>query len=129
MQRYSVSELARGKDRGHPTETVCILADVRTNNSERKSIQVWSYGRNKIANLPRSLIRNHTHEAQHWAAISMPRWLVNKELLWDEPHPAEGEDAAANSERRTAEYVVGRENKYVLRPGQRRSIAAYGGRA
>jgi len=129
MERYSVSQIARGRDYGAPHETVCILADVRVNDPARKSVQVWSYGRKRIVNLPRSLIRNHTHEAQHWAAISLPRWLVNKELLWDEPEAAEGVDAEPNSERRTAEYVVGRENKYVLRPGQRRSIAAYGGRA
>jgi hypothetical protein len=140
MDKYSVSELARGKDRGHPMETVCILADIR-NNSRPASLQIWSYGLEKVVSLPRKLIRNHTHEAQRWAAISAPRWLVNKERLWGGPpgQHIERTDysmdmqtptmAREHGERTTAEYVIRRENEYVRRPGQRMSIGAYGGRA
>lgn len=130
MERYSVSELARGKDRGHPNETVCILADIR-NQSRPASLQIWSYGLEKVVSLPRKLIRNHTHEAQRWAAVSAPRWLVNKERLWGGPAtPYVPRDdnctdmktlqmAREDGERDVAEYVIKRENRHTLRPGER----------
>jgi hypothetical protein len=129
MDKYSVSELARGKDRGHPMETVCILADIR-NNSRPASLQIWSYGLEKVVSLPRKLIRNHTHEAQRWAAISAPRWLVNKERLWGgpaTPHVPRSDYCTdmktpqmsrEDGERDVAEYVINRENRHIKRPGE-----------
>lgn len=121
MEYYTVTELAFG-DPGPRNEPICILADIRGDDPNRKSIQIWSYGHGKVINLPRSkILRNFTPGAKAWAAITVPRWLVNAERLWGGPTEPNGEDG----ERRIAEYVVDRENKYTRRPGQRASTGGY----
>ncbi|MDB5618538.1 hypothetical protein [Tardiphaga sp.] len=113
MTHFTVSELAFGS-RGDPKESVCILADVR-DQSRPASVQVYSYGKEKIINLPRSIMTVHTPRATHWWAVSIPRWLVDKEGLWG------GEPAAdpGDAERIAASRIIKFENRDVMRPGDR----------
>lgn len=124
MQRYSVTELARGRSRGSPKDMICILADVR--GVRPASLQVWCETTQKVVNLPRSLMRIQTIHAKRCFAISLPRWLVDKEHLWTEPK-FEGDCDPA--EINLAKYAATSENRYVQMPGQRTSIGAYGGAA
>lgn len=55
---------------------ITLLVDVRGQAQER-SIRVWSPGKKKAINLPRSLIQIHNDEFRRWAAVSLPRWLAN----------------------------------------------------
>lgn len=114
---------------------VCLLLDVRGQASPY-SLRVWSYSKNKAVNLAyryrdgRELTRNETPTAKRWCAVSVPRWLANKEGLYGKPQfpPRDNHDFSSNmytpqqrrdiAERDIAEYVVGRENKYRRLPGQ-----------
>jgi hypothetical protein len=114
-QHFTVTELAFGRQKGtNPRESVCILADIR-DQSKPASVQVWSYGKEKIVNLPRSVLKVHTPRSVKWWAISLPRWLADREGLWGGEPAAIGGDA----ERAEAESIIALKNRTILRPGQR----------
>lgn len=120
---------------------VCLVLDVRS-RARPNFIQVFSYTKGKTVNLPyrrrdgRDLIRLETPDAKRWAAISVPRWLANKEALHGKPiQPPEHtgftaqfhEDTRTHQqkrddhEREMAQFVVDRENRHRLTPGKRRN--------
>ena len=118
---------------------VCLLLDVRGKVSPY-SLLIWSYGKNKLVKLSyryrngRELIRDETPEAQRWAAVSVPRWLANREGLYGKPNlspvmagfcrdlctdmrtPRMIHD---DGERELAEFIVSEKNRYRKLPGQR----------
>lgn len=118
---------------------VCLLLDVR-GQARPNSLQVYSYSKGKVVSLPmkfrngRDLIRIETPDAKRWAAVSVPRWLINKEGLYGKPDlppivpgfclqsaidPRSAQQIRDDGERALAEYIVSRENKYRKLPGQR----------
>jgi hypothetical protein len=117
---------------------ICLLLDIR-GQAKPHSLLVWSYKYQQIVKLPylyrngRQLIRNETPEAKRWAAVSVPRWLVNRECLHTLPNlpPSMPEFCREHctdmrtpqmirddGERALAEFVVDRENRYRRTPGQ-----------
>lgn len=120
-------------------EMICLLLDIR-GQAKPHSLLVWSYKYQQIVKLPyfyrngRPLIRNETPDAKRWAAISVPRWLVNRECLHTLPNlpPVMSEFCREHcsdmrtpqmirddGERELAEFVVERENRHRRLPGQR----------
>jgi hypothetical protein len=118
---------------------VCLLLDIR-GQARPNSLQVFSYSKNRVINLPRrrrdgrDLIRIETPEAKRWAAVSVPRWLANSEGLHGKPDlpPVETEfcrqthaderteqQKRDDHERSLAQFVVDQQNKYRRLPGQR----------
>lgn len=118
---------------------ICLLLDIR-GQARPNSLQVFSYSQGKVVNLPRrqrdgrDLIRIETPEAKRWAAVSVPRWLANREGLHGKPDlqpvmsgfcrqftpdTRTAQERIDDGERSLAEYVVSRENKYRRTPDQR----------
>lgn len=118
---------------------VCLLLDVRSQLSPYNLV-VWSYARGCTVKLPYKyrngtpLIRNETPDNKRWAAVSVPRWLANREGLYGKPALPDvetefcrqtHEDTRTNDEKRDdherslAQWVVDRENRYRRLPGQR----------
>lgn len=122
---------------------VCLLLDIRGRAREH-TIQVFSYSKGRIVNLPRryrngvragqDAIRIETPEAKRWAAVSVPTWLANAEGLYGKPalpplqtgftqqfHEDNRTDQEKrdDAERSLAQFVVDRENRYRRLPGQR----------
>lgn len=108
---------------------LCVLCDVR-GQARPASIQVWSHSKGAIVNLPRRLITIETPNYKRWVAISMPRWLMNREALWYAPPPVMSEFCrhhsqemrmpqmiADDGERSIAQYIVERNNRYRRTPG------------
>lgn len=111
---------------------VCLLLDIR-GQARPNSLQVFSYGWRRTVSLPRKLIRVETPEAKRWSAVSVPRWLANREGLHGRPDLAPVMTAFCrehstdmrtpqmirdDAERSLAQYVVDQENKYRKLPGQ-----------
>ncbi len=116
---------------------VCFLLDVRGRASQHY-LRVWSYSKNKEIDLPyryrgKVLTRDETPESKKWAAVSVVRWLANKETLWTKPKlPAlvpefcrqsapdlrTEQEKIDDGERALAQYVVDQANKYLTLPGQ-----------
>jgi hypothetical protein len=135
MERYTVTELAFGdrysRSKKTRNEPICILADVRGESAG--AWRVYSWTTKKLVNLPKSLIEMHTKGARRWHAISVPRWLVNKEGLWSAPvcPPPRSEDCTDmrtmemmrdEGDIEIARYLVADKNKYTPLPGQRMSV-------
>lgn len=108
---------------------VCLLLDVRGQAREH-SVQVYSYGKKRVVSIPRKLIQLETPENKRWSAISVPRWLANREGLHGHPRldpvmPGFCRDkqgvslTAEDAEREMAQWVVNHKNKYRRLPGQR----------
>lgn len=112
---------------------ICLLLDIR-GQARAYSLQVFSYSKGAVVNLPRSQIKIETENAKRWAAVSVPRWLAQREGLYGKPElPAvvtgfclakTGDTRTAiqkrdDAERSLAQYVVDERNKYRLLPGQR----------
>lgn len=111
-------------------DTLCLLLDVR-GQSRPQSLQVWSYAKQKVVSLPRSLIRMQTPNAKRWHAVMVPRWLMTREGLY---HAHEREPSAVaqesivdtrtrqercdDAERSLAQTVCDMENRYRRLPGQ-----------
>jgi hypothetical protein len=130
----------RNQDREN--ETVSFVADVR--GKTRFCLLVWSPVKRKVVKLPlrfrngKTLTHNNTPTANHWASLSAPRWLVNREALWSPPKysatryewPKTTEPAATDAvwhcetdhtdalEFSIAHTDVDLRNHYVRRPGQ-----------
>ena len=113
---------------------ICVLCDVR-GQARPASIQVWSHSNKKIVDLPRSRVKIETPDARRWMAISMPRWLMNREALWYAPEPVMNDFCRANStdirtpqqivddaERSIAQYEVTRANRYRRTPDNHAAI-------
>ena len=111
---------------------VCLLLDIR-GRARENSLQVYSYAQRKVVNLPRRMIVIETPDAKRWAAISVPRWLINREALWGGPNlaPVMSGFCRAHSydmrtpamirdegERALAEFICGQQNKYRRLPGE-----------
>lgn len=117
---------------------VCLLLDIR-GQARPNSLQVFSYSKGCVVNLPRrqkngrEMVRIETPEAKRWAAVSVPRWLANREGLYgkpDLPPVMSGfcrefsvdtrtvQERMDDGERSLAEYVVSQQNKYRRLPGQ-----------
>ncbi|MBR1230236.1 hypothetical protein JQ600_35665 [Bradyrhizobium sp. AUGA SZCCT0176] len=111
---------------------VCLMLDIR-GRARENSLQAYSYGLKKVVNLPRKLIVIETPDARRWAAISVPRWLINREMLWSKPDLPPIMSAFCRDrsydmrtptmirdegERALAEYIASQQNKYRLLPGQ-----------
>lgn len=117
---------------------VCLLLDVRS-RARPNYIRVFSYTKGELVNLPyrrrdgRDLIKIDTPDAKRWAAISVPRWLANKEALHGKPDLPDvmsnfcrqqtvdtrtDQEQRDDAERALAQYVVDRENRYRRLPGQ-----------
>lgn len=114
--------------------TICVLCDVR-GQARPASIQVWSHTRGKVTSLPRSLIKIETPDSKRWLAISMPRWLMNREALWYSPEPVmpafcresapetrTHQQIVDDAERSIAQYAVERANRYRRTPDNRAAI-------
>lgn len=112
---------------------ICLLLDVRGQARER-TLEVWSYGKQKVVHLPRSLIKIETENAKRWAAVSVPRWLANDRGLYGSPglpplmsgftreHCTDMRTPQMirdEGERELAQYVVDQQNRYRRLPGQR----------
>lgn len=113
---------------------ICVLCDVR-GQARQASIQVWSHSKKQTVSLPRSLVKIETPDAKRWMAISMPRWLMNREALWYAPEPVMSGFCRANStdmrtphqiaddaERAIAQYEIDRINRYRRTPDNRGAI-------
>lgn len=113
---------------------ICVLCDVR-GQARRASIQVWSHSKKQTISLPRSLVKIETPDARRWMAISMPRWLMNREALWYAPEPVMSGFCRANShdtrtpqqivddaERSIAQYEVTLANRYRRTPDNRAAV-------
>lgn len=113
---------------------ICVLCDVR-GQARRASIQVWSHSKKQTISLPRSLVKIETPDARRWMAISMPRWLMNREALWCAPEPVMSGFCRANShdtrtpqqivddaERSIAQYEVTLANRYRRTPDNRADV-------
>jgi hypothetical protein len=103
--------------------------DVRGDAREH-SLQVYSYGKKQVVNLPRKLIKVETEGANRWAAITVPRWLANREGLHGNPDHApvmpgfcrdkQGVKLTPeDAEREMAQWVVDNQNRYRRRQGER----------
>jgi hypothetical protein len=112
---------------------VCLLLDVR-GQARAQSLQVYSYSKGAVVNLPRSQIKIETENAKRWAAVSVPRWLAQREGLYGKPElPAIPtgfsltklgdtrtiDQKRDDAERELAQYVVDQQNRYRCLPGQR----------
>lgn len=121
---------------------VCLLLDIR-GQARANSLQVFSYSKGRVVSLPltyrtgpkagQPIIKNETPGAKRWAAVSVPRWLMNAEGLYksanlqpvmpdfcrehctDMRTPQMIQD---DGERKLAEYIVESQNKYRRTPGQ-----------
>jgi hypothetical protein len=139
-------KLARTKYASDREGPICLLLDVRGNAREKNTLQVWSYSKGCIVKLPRyyktgpnrgrPIIEIVSRDAVRWNAVSVPRWLARAEGLYGKPDlppivtnfcreatadvrtPQQKSDDA---ERELAQYLVDRENRYRVLPGQRRS--------
>jgi len=110
---------------------VCLLVDVR-GRARENSLQVYSYGQGRVVSLPRKLIRDETPNAKRWGAVSVPRWLINREGLWSPNLPPvmsafcrehsydmrTPQMIRDEGERGIAEWIVSDRNKYRRLPGQ-----------
>jgi hypothetical protein len=107
---------------------ICLLLEVRGDAREH-SLQVYSYGKKQVVNLPRKLIRVETAGANRWAAITVPRWLANREGLHGNPDHAPVMSGFCrdklgvsmtpdDAERAMAQFVVDHQNRYRRRQGQ-----------
>lgn len=107
---------------------ICVLCDVR-GQARATSIQIWSYSKKQVVSLPRSLVRLETPGTKRWMAISMPRWLMNREALWYAPTPVMSgfcranstdtrtpQQAADDAERSIAQDATERANRYRRTP-------------
>lgn len=122
---------------------ICLLLDVRGQASPY-NLLVWSYGKNAAVKLSykyrngKPMIRNETPESKRWCAVSVPRWLANKEGLHGKPDlpavetefcRASHEDTRTEQQKRDdherslAQFVVDHQNKYTKLPGQRWGMA------
>lgn len=130
----------RTKYAADPDGMVCLLLDIRGNARDR-TLQVFSYGKGEIVNLPRfkygtrePQIVIETPNAKRWAAVTVPRWYRNKYGLFGGPaqEPVMSgfcrehctdmrtpQMVRDEGERELALYVVSRENRYRRMPGQR----------
>jgi hypothetical protein len=112
---------------------ICLLLDIR-GQARVQSLQVWSYGWKRVVNIPRGRIKIETENAKHWAAVSVPRWLAQREGLYGgpqlQPLPtgfclAKTVDTRTDNEKRDdaerslAQFVVDQQNKFRRLPGQR----------
>jgi hypothetical protein len=122
---YSRRQTAYAADRDGP---ICLLLDVRGQAREH-SLQVYSYGKKQVVSIPRRLARIETIGANRWAAITVPRWLANREGLHGQPDLApvtpgfcrdkQGETLPEeDAERAMAQFVVDNQNRYRRRQGQ-----------
>lgn len=118
---------------------ICVLCDVR-GQARRASIQVWSHSKKQTISLPRSLVKIETPDARRWMAISMPRWLMNREGIWfrhSKPMPEfcrqfqtdtrSNEEKADDFEKSLAHTICDQHNRYRRLPDQQAPI--YGGDA
>lgn len=115
---------------------ICVLLDVR-NQAKPKSLQVWSKRKGKIVNLPRKdrdgfpIIEIISREFNRWAAVDVPRWLIDAESLWDDGSeesavfersqmigPQLCQQIRDDAEWRLEKYEVDYANKYRRLPGQ-----------
>ena len=114
---------------------VCLLLDIR-GQARAHSLQVYSYSKSKVVNLPRSQIKIETENAKRWAAVSVPRWLAQREGLHGKPDLPPVMSAFCrehctdmrtpqmirdDGERKLAEYIVDQQNRYRRLPGERLS--------
>lgn len=117
---------------------VCLLLDIR-GQARPNSLQVFSYSKGCVVNLPRfqrdgrPMIRIDTPDAKRWAAVSVPRWLAQREGLYGKPdlppippgfcreHSTDMRSPQMileEAERAIAEWRVSENNKYRRLPGQ-----------
>jgi hypothetical protein len=112
---------------------VCLLLDIR-GQARAYSLQVFSYSKGAVVNLPRSQIKIETENAKRWAAVSVPRWLAQREGLYGRPelpvlmpefcreHSYDmrtPQMMREDAERGLAQYVVDQKNRYRRLPGER----------
>ncbi len=124
--------IARTRYAANTDGMVCLMLDIR-GRAREKSLQVYSYGQGRVVNLPRALIVIETPDARRWAAVSVPRWLMNREGLWGKPDlpPVMSGFCREHScdmrtpdmirdegERALAEYIVNFQNRYRRLAGQ-----------
>lgn len=121
---------------------VCLLLDIR-GQARPNSLQVFSYTKGHVVSLPltyrtgpkagQPIIKNETPNAKRWAAVSVPRWLMNAEGLYKSANlePVMPDFCRTHctdmrtpqmihddGERKLAECIVELENKYRRLPGQ-----------
>lgn len=75
---------ARRKPAPEPDSKTCLLCDIR-GQARDKSIQIWSHGKQRAVDVPRSLIEVLNPDHGHWAAIVMPRWKAREQGLYGIP--------------------------------------------
>lgn len=125
-------------------DRLCLILELK-GQARPKSLQVWSYAKNKTVSLPRSLIQIETPNATRFAAATVPRWLMNREGLWFR-HPrsipefcrqSSADERSAQQRRDDAEFSAAEatcdlKNRYIRLPDQLSPIGggdADGGRA
>lgn len=121
------------------TEKLCLILEIK-GQARPNSIQVWSYAKNRVVSLPRSLVENRTPDAKRYAAVLVPRWLMNREGLWfrhSKPMPEfcrqfqtdtrSNEEKADDFEKSLAHTICDQHNRYRRLPDQQAPI--YGGDA
>lgn len=113
------------------SDMLCLLLDVR-GNARPQSLQVWSYAKGKVVNLPRSLIRMETPNAKRWHAVTVPRWLMTREGLYHPhdrvmtdfcrgaaPDERSEQEKRDDAEKSLAQTACDMSNRYRRLPGQR----------